>query len=169
MRGLRHLPHQLGEPLASQDGTYSKAPWSFWGVVFILMPLWAGIGWVVTQVVKFSAQQHRRYRVWKASLTPQQRAAVDLAEAAAMTAAAVAMWEHHKRTDARLTSSVMGRTMPDGHTMRPSDRLASYRQRAALRRPAWEQAWEAPDPKAASQTGIARNRPEHIGLEVGTY
>ena len=49
------------------------------------MPLWAGIGWVVTEVVKFSAQQHRRYREWKANLTPQQRAAVDLAEAAAMT------------------------------------------------------------------------------------
>ena len=125
-----------GNHLASQDGTYSSAPWSFWGVVFILMPLWAGIGWVVTEVVKFSAQQHRRYREWKASLTPQQRAAADLAEAAAMTAAAVAMWEHHKRTNARLTSSVMGHTMPDGHTMRPSDRLASYRQRAAMRHPA---------------------------------
>ena len=119
-----------GNHLASQDGTYSSAPWIFWGVVFILMPLWAGIGWVVIEVVKFSAQQHRRYREWKASLTPQQRAAVDLAEAAAMTAAVIAMREHHKRTDARLTSSVMGHTMPDGHTMRPSDRLASYRQRA---------------------------------------
>jgi len=124
-----------GNHLASRDGTYSNAPWTFWGVVFILMPLWAGIGWVVTQVVKFSAQQHRRYREWKASLTPQQQAAADLAEAAAMTGAAIAMREHHKRTDARLTSSIMGRTMPDGHTMRPSDRLASYRQRAAMRHP----------------------------------
>ena len=124
-----------GNHLASQDGTYSSAPWSFWGVVFILMPLWAGIGWVVTEVVKFSAQQHRRYREWKASLTPQQRAAVDLAEAAAMTAAAVAMREHHKRTNARLFSSVMGHTMPDGHTMRPSDRLTSNRQRSAVRHP----------------------------------
>ena len=125
-----------GNHLASQDGTYSNAPWSFWGVVFTLMPLWTGIGWIVTEVVKFSAQQHRRYREWKASLTPEQRAAADLAEAAAITAAAVAMWKHHKRTDARLTSSVMGRTMPDGHTMRPSDRLASYRQQAGMRQPA---------------------------------
>jgi len=117
-----------GNYLASREGTYSNAPWSFWGVVFILMPMWAGIGWVVTEVVKFSAQQHRRYREWKASLTPQQRAAVDLAEAAAMTAAAIAMQERHKRTDARLTSSVMGRTMPDGHTLRPSQRIAYYRQ-----------------------------------------
>ena len=105
------------------------------------MPLWAGIGWVVTRVVKFSAQQHRRYREWKASLTPQQRAAADLAEAAAMTAAAVAMWQHHKRTDARLASSVMGHTMPDGHTMRPSDRIASYRQRSEMRHAAPQQAW----------------------------
>jgi hypothetical protein len=90
-----------GNHLASRDGTTSSAPWNFWGVVFILMPLWAGIGWVVTRLVKFSAQQHRRYRQWKASLTPQQRAAVDLAEAAAMTAAAVAWREHNKRTNAR--------------------------------------------------------------------
>ena len=114
-----------------QGGTYSNAPWSFWGVVFILMPLWTGIGWVVTEVMKFSAQQHRRYREWKASLTPQQRAAVDLAEAAAMTAAVVAMRKHHKRTDARLTSSVMGRTMPDGRTPRPSQRIASCRPQAS--------------------------------------
>ncbi len=124
-----------GNHLASRDWTYSNAPWSFWGVVFILMPLWAGIGWIVTEVVKFSAQQHRRYQEWKASLTPQQRAAADMAEAAAMTAVVVAMWKHHKRTDARLTSSVMGRRMPDGHTMRPSDRLASYRQPAGMRQP----------------------------------
>ena len=102
MHGLGIFLITWGNHLASQDGTYSSAPWSFWGVVFILMPLWAGIGWVVTEVVKFSARQHRRYRQWKASLTPQQRAAVDLAEAAAMTAAAVAMREHHKRTNARL-------------------------------------------------------------------
>ena len=149
-----------GNHLASQDGTYSSAPWIFWGVVFILMPLWAGTGWVVTQVVKFSAQQHRSYREWKASLTPQQRAAVDLAKAAAMTAAAVAMWQRHKRTDARLTSSVMGRTMPDGHTMRPTDRLASYRLRAAVRHSAPQQAWGAPDPATASRRrsrGITRS------------
>jgi hypothetical protein len=136
--------------LPRKTGTYSNAPWSFWGIVFILIPLWAGIGWVVTQVVKFSAQQHRRYREWKASLTPQQRAAVDLAEAAAMTAAA-AMRQRHKRTDARLTSSVLGYTLPDGHTMRPTDRLASYRQRAAMRHPA-PQPPEAPrDPAEGSQ------------------
>jgi hypothetical protein len=151
-----------GNHLASRDGTYSNALWSFWGVVFILMPLWAGIGWVVTEVVKFSAQQHRRYREWKASLTPQQRAAAGLAEAAAMTVAAVAMRKRHKRTDARLTSSVMGYTMPDGHTMQPSDRLASYRQRAAMRHPAPQQAWGAPDPTAASQQAIARSRPHLV-------
>jgi hypothetical protein len=114
-----------GNHVASQDGTYSNAPWSFWGLIFILMPLWAGIGWAVTQVVKFSAQHHRRYRAWRAGLTPQQRAAVDLAEAAAMTATAVAMRQHHKHTNARLFNSVMGHTMPDGQTMRPTDRIAS--------------------------------------------
>jgi hypothetical protein len=158
-----------GNHLASRDGTYSHAPWSFWGVVFILMPLWAGIGWVVTQVVKFSVQQHRRYRAWKASLTPQQRAAVDLAEAAAMTAAGIAMRQRHKRTNARLFSSVMGHTMPDGHTMRPTDRIAFYRQRAAPRHPAPQPPHAPRDPAEASQEAIMRFHPGHRDPETGTY
>ena len=152
-----------------QGGTYSNAPWSFWGVVFILMPLWAGIGWVVTETVKFSAQQHRRYRAWKASLTPQQRAAVDLAEAAAMTAAVVAMRQHHERTNARLTRSVMGHTVPDGHTMRPTERLASYRQRAAMRYPAQQPPHAPRNPTEASQEAIMRFRPGYRDPETGTY
>jgi hypothetical protein len=61
----------------------------------------------------------------------------------------------------------MGHTLPDRHTPRPSDRIASYRQQAALRHPA-PQAWAAPDPTAASQRVIARSYPEHLGPD-GTY
>jgi hypothetical protein len=102
-------------------------------------------------------------------LTPEQRTAVELAEATAMTAAAVALWERHKRVDARLTSSVMGRTMPDGHTMRPSDRIASYRQQSEMRHPVPQQAWGAPDPTAASQAAIARSHPVHLDPMTGGY
>ena len=158
-----------GSHLVSRDGTYSSDPWTFWGVVFILMPLWAGIGWVVTEVVKFSAQQYRRYREWKASLTPQQRAEVDLAETAAMTAAAVAMRQHHKRTNARLFNSVMGRTMPDGHTMRPTDRIASYRQQAAMRHRAPQPPQMPGDPAEVSQEAIMRFHPEHRDPLMGDY
>jgi hypothetical protein len=55
------------------------------------------------------------------------------------------MWEHHKRVDARLISSVMGRTMPEGHTLRPLDRMASYRQQKALRFPPSSHGSTGPD------------------------
>lgn len=116
-----------------------------------MLPLIVGAAWLLAAIVHAAAAEYRRYCAWKASLTPEQRVAVELAEATAATAAAIAMWEHHKRTDARLTSSVMGRALPDGHTMRPTDRLASYRQRAAMRHPVPQQAWGAPTATAASQ------------------
>ena len=78
-----------------------------------------------------------------------------------MTAAAIAMRKHHRRTDTRLTSSVMGHTMPDGHTMRPTDRLAAYRQQAALRHPATQPSQAPRDPAEASQEAIMRFHPEH--------
>ena len=46
--------------------------------------------------------------------------AVELAEAAAATATAITLWEHHKAVGARLTSSARGLTMPDGRTTRPT-------------------------------------------------
>jgi hypothetical protein len=48
------------------------------------------------------------YSAWRHSLTPGERAALSLAEAAAMTAAHEA-WRHHNgQVSARLTRSVMG-------------------------------------------------------------
>jgi hypothetical protein len=123
---------------------------------------------VIAGIAKAAAGEHRRYHEWKASLLPEQRMAVELAKAAALTAAAIAMWERHKRVDARLTSSVMGRTMPDGHTMRPADRLASYRQRSEMRHPA-PQPWAAPDTTAAGRRAVARDYPEDLDPETGTY
>lgn len=114
--------------LGARDYTYDVIPWALWGAFFVAAPLLALALRVIAAIAKAAAAEHRRYREWKASLPPEQRMAVELAEAAAMAAAAVAMHEHHKRTDARLTSSAMGCTMPDGHTPRPSQRIASYRQ-----------------------------------------
>jgi hypothetical protein len=104
-----------GNHLSAENYYYDVVPWGFWGAVFIALPVIAPAIVVVAGITRAVATEHRRYREWKAALTPEQRAAVGLAEAAALTAAAIAMWEHHKRVDARLTSSVMGRTMPDGH------------------------------------------------------
>jgi hypothetical protein len=158
-----------GNHLAAQNYYYSVLPWGFWGAFFIALPVIALAIVVVAAIAHVAAGEHRQYRAWKASLPPEERMAVELAEAAALTAAAIAWHEHNKRVDARLTSSVMGYTMPDGHTMRPSDRIASYQQRAALRHPAPQQVWGAPDPTAASQTVIARSHPEHLDTTTGEY
>jgi hypothetical protein len=107
---------------------YNYAPGEAWGAFFILAPFIAGAVWVLVQVAEIAAAEHRRYREWKASLTPQQRMAVELSETAALTAAAVAWHKHNKQVDARLTSSVMGWTMPDGVTPRPSQRAALRHQ-----------------------------------------
>jgi hypothetical protein len=117
-----------GNHLSAQDYTYDVIPWALWGTFFIAVPVIMGATWLLAAMVRAAAAEHRRYRAWRASLTPEQRAAVELAEAVAATAAAIAMWEHHKGTGARLTGSVMGYTLPDGQTTRPSYRIAAYRQ-----------------------------------------
>ncbi len=119
-----------GNHLSAQDYYYDVIPWALWGAFFIAAPLLALAPGVTAAIATAAAADHRRYHEWKSSLPPEERAAVELAEAAAMAAAAVAVHERHKRTNARLTSSVMGLTMPDGHTPRPTQRIASYRQQA---------------------------------------
>ena len=152
--------HQ-GNHLSAQDYTYNVESWGLWGAFFLVLPL------IVAAIVRAAAAEHQRYRAWKASLTPEQRLAVELAEAAAATATAIALWEHHKAVDARLTSSVMGHTMPDGHTMRPTDRLASYRQRAAVRHPARQPPWDLTGAKLGSDHAIPSRAP--IGTHIGHY
>jgi len=124
---------------ANPDGPYNPGWWWFGGILVMLLPFIAGAICVLAAIARAAAAGHQRYRAWKATLTPEQRTAVELAEAAALTTAAIAWHEHNERRDAELTSSVMGYTMPDGHTMRPLDRIAAYRQQAALRYPAQQQ------------------------------
>jgi hypothetical protein len=65
-----------------------------WGAVFIIVvPILIGLGWVLYAVGSAAG----KYAAWKRTLTPQQRAAVNLAEAAALTGAAVALHESNKR------------------------------------------------------------------------
>jgi len=97
-----------GNHRAAQDYYYNILPWGFWGAFFLALPLLAGAAWLLAAILRAAATEHQRYRAWKASLTPEKRAAVELAETAAAATAAIAMWEHHKRVDAWLTSSVMG-------------------------------------------------------------
>jgi hypothetical protein len=135
-----------GNHFSARDYSYDVIPWALWGAFFLVLPLIAGAVRLLPAIAPAAAAEHQRYRAWKASLTPEQRSAVELAEAVAATAAVIAMWEHRKQVDARLTSSVMGYTMPGGQTPRPSERIMSHRQQAALRHPAPQQAWGQPDP-----------------------
>jgi hypothetical protein len=162
-----------GNHLSAENYYYDVVPWGFWGAVFIALPVIALANRVVAGIARAVAAEHRRYREWKAGPAARAAGGGRAGRGGGGDRSPIAMWEHHKRVDARLTSSVMGYTMPDGHIPRPSDRIAAYRQQAALHHPAPQQLWTAPDmtpdPHAAArQKTIARFQPEHIGHD-GTY
>jgi hypothetical protein len=71
-------------------------------------PLWIGIGAVVCAVAKFSAERRRQYQAWKASLTPEERAWVNAAEAAAAVAATAEMIHRAREMDRKNSVSAMG-------------------------------------------------------------
>lgn len=89
-----------GYPAGAGDG-YLIA-----GAFFALLPFLCVIPFVLIR----GAEELKQYRAWKATLTPQERFLVDMAEAAALWEAHRVMHERHKREDARLTASVMGWT-----------------------------------------------------------
>jgi hypothetical protein len=102
-----------------------------WGWLFILAPLWAGIGFALRGIGRIAVAEHRRYVAWKASLTPGQRAWVNAVEVAAAVAATAEIIHHAREMNRRNTSSAMGHTMPDGYSPRPSQQLAALRQQTA--------------------------------------
>jgi hypothetical protein len=67
----------------------------------ILVPVTASVGLLAVRRI-------RQYRAWMRTLTPQERLAVHFAEGAAMEAGHIALRDHNRREDARLTDSVIG-------------------------------------------------------------
>jgi hypothetical protein len=170
--------------IGNHVSTYNDAggtPLVVWGIFFVLMPLWAGAGWVIVKSAKFWAEQRRRYQEWKASLTPEQRAAVELGEAAAAVVATLEMIHHAREMGRRNTSSAMGYTMPDGHSPRPSQRLAALRQQTAdhqaglvpppagfsVHQTAREQF--PADPNSAAHEALMRSHPEKRDPVTGQF
>ena len=138
--GILVIAH--ADQLGAANYDYNGQPLDVAGAALILLPLIIAALWLVIVIARMAAAEHRRYRAWKATLPPEQRTAVELAEAAALTVAAIAWHEHNKRVDARLTASVMGQP------------------RAARRLPPSQP--EAADPTAGSQRLIARYHPGHV-------
>jgi hypothetical protein len=103
---------------SGQDPTTGNVPAELLGGVLIALPFLIGAIWLAVQVIRETARAYRQYRTWKAGLSPEDRAKVELAETAAIWGGAAILHEHRKATSARLASSVMGRTMPDGVTPR---------------------------------------------------
>lgn len=153
-----------GNHRAAQDYYYNVVPWGVWGAFFIALPLIIGAIWLLAAILRAAAAEHRRYRAWKASLPPRHRAAVELAELAALSTAAYVVHEHHKRADARLSASVLGQA--------PLNQVHAAMKSVSAGVMARSQApWAgqpAHDPAAASQAVIARRHPEHLGPD-GSY
>jgi hypothetical protein len=83
--------------------------------------LWLGVAAAVLilaiPVTAFSLYLVRRetaYAHWKRTLTPEQRAALTIAEIAALEAAHLVWRDHNRDESARLAGSVMG--SPGGHS-----------------------------------------------------
>ena len=114
---------------------------------------------IAVQILRFAAQEHRRHRAWKGTLPPDKRREVEIAETAAIWGAAYAAHRHmskkYHENQARLATSAMGQTMPDGVTPRPTDRIAALRQQAAMHCQSQQQPVPAgqvfPDPAAYLQ------------------
>jgi hypothetical protein len=74
--------------------------------------LWASLALMIipagTALGVFLARRIREYRAWMSTLTPQERLLVHFAEGAAMEAGHVALRDHNRREDARLSESVIG-------------------------------------------------------------
>jgi hypothetical protein len=138
--GITVIAH--ADQLGAENYDYNGQMLDTVGVILILLPLIVAVLWIAVRIAGMAAGEHRRYQAWKGTLPPGQRTAVELAEAAALTAAAIAWHEHNKRADARLTASVMGQP-PAAHSLPGSQP-------------------EAGDPTAGTQRLIGRYHPGHV-------
>jgi hypothetical protein len=79
------------------------------GLTLVIASLLIAAGWIAVAVISAALKERRRYRAWKATLTPEELNLVRMAEAAAMFATGVAlhhkMRAHHKAVNARLTDT----------------------------------------------------------------
>ena len=92
---LRYSP--VGDPEAGRVG------FTLLGISMLMIG-----GPVLGALGLFIARRVRQYRAWMRTLTPQERFAVHLGEAAAMEAGHIAMRDRNRREDARLSASVIG-------------------------------------------------------------
>ena len=70
-----------------EGSTGGGGPCELWGVFFIALPFLVAIGAAALWLLGEAARDVRTYKAWKATLTPQERTAVNAAETAALWAA----------------------------------------------------------------------------------
>jgi len=115
--GVCLLPAALDKLLSDPPNT-SPGP----GLGFTLLAVSAALVGVpvAAAVAVFLRRRIRQYRAWARSLTPEQRMMLRFAEGAAMEAGHIAMRDHNRREDARLSDSVIGIERSGGDAENPS-------------------------------------------------
>jgi len=96
-----------GVRLNLDTGSTTGVPLVIIAAVLFLWPVIAFVIWAVVDIGKDIAAEGRQYSQWKQTLTPEQRAAVTMAEAAVLTAAAHELRKHNKERSQRHVDQIM--------------------------------------------------------------
>jgi hypothetical protein len=119
----------LGITLCSESVHMEQSFMTIWGIFFIALPfLVAGIALVIW-ILKLAAVEAQRYKAWKATLSPEDRRAVDLAELAALTAGAYAVHERVKHSRERSAALYQERSAASrAGSVRHSEQMAAAQE-----------------------------------------
>ena len=93
---------------ANPDGPYNPGWWWFGGILVMLLPFIAAGLCLLAVIARAAGEERRRYRAWKSALSPAERTAVEMAELAAMSAAAYGWYRHNREVSTRLSASILG-------------------------------------------------------------
>lgn len=95
------------DPTAGPNG-YAGAPLIAVACVLMGVPALIAAVWIAVSLGRSIVADIRRYAAWKATLTPQERVLVNVAEAAVLAGAHEAWAAHNREVSRKLAASIIG-------------------------------------------------------------
>jgi hypothetical protein len=100
----------LGIVLCSESVHMQQSFMTIWGVLFIALPFLISAVLLFGWILKLASAENQKLKAWKATLTPQQRLGVELAETAALYATWAGVHHHVKESRARGAAAFQARS-----------------------------------------------------------